>query len=93
VAELASTSTLIKLNPSTMIVKLSTNSGHNFVLIRLPFVCEELAVNWEIQAYPNELEDLIDKLSSSQFHNFILQKFKSKCCTAGGTTMNEGKEE
>lgn len=56
-------------------------------LIVLPFVCEERVVEWEVQAYPNDDDDLTNNLGGQQFYlvmRVVLRKLKTKRRTAGG---------
>ncbi len=54
----------------------------------LPFGCEERIVEWEVQAYPNNLGELSDDLGGQQFFaclDITLWKLPStKCKTTGG---------
>lgn len=56
--------------------------------ITMPFVCEERIVEWELQAYPNELsEDMAAELEDQQYHVILcitVRKLKSKRKTTGG---------
>ena len=55
--------------------------------VKLPFTCEDRIVDWEFQAYPNELGDLTDEFGSLQFFGCIsvkLRKLKQKRRAAGG---------
>lgn len=70
--------------------------------VKLPFKVEERIVNWEVQAYPNDLGTLTDDLGAPQYHCILsvkLMKLKSKRRTAGGfriigaAPMNEEDEE
>ncbi len=57
------------------------------MVIDLPFVCEQRIVEWEVQAYPNDLGTLTDDLGGQQFHavlSVILRKLKTKRKTTGG---------
>lgn len=55
--------------------------------IAMPFVCEERIVDWEIQAYRNELGNLTDDLGQEQFHAVLVviaRKLRNKRKTTGG---------
>lgn len=59
--------------------------GHAMI-IALPFVCEERVVEWEIQAYPNNMGDLTDDLGGQQFFaclTITLRMLKTKRATTG----------
>lgn len=61
--------------------------GATPMIIALPFACEERLVDWEIQAYPNDLGTLTDDLGGQQFHaclSITLRKHKTKRKTTGG---------
>ena len=44
--------------------------------VQLPFVCEDRIVDWEFQAYPNELGDLTDQFGGFQFFGCISIKLR-----------------
>ena len=55
--------------------------------IEMPFDCEERIVDWEIQAYPNDLGTLTDDLGGEQFHAVLVvyaRKLRTKRKTHGG---------
>jgi hypothetical protein len=54
--------------------------------ISMPFVCEERLVEWEIQAYVNDLGTLTDDLGGEQFHavlSIVARKLRTKRKTEG----------
>jgi hypothetical protein len=57
------------------------------MVIDLPFACEEHIVDWEIQAYLNDLGTLTDDLGDQRFNTVLtvfLRKLKTKRKTTGG---------
>jgi hypothetical protein len=63
--------------------------------IDMPFICEERIVDWEIQAYPNDLGDLTDDLGQQQFHALLVvfaRKLRTKRKTTGGFRVVGGAE-